>query len=156
MGRKGKAVTFVTSNELHMLEAIERWASTKIDLQQLPKSSKRDRVRYITDYDELSNRYGMVSFEIDVGHEDGVKLLDVLELVRRATRLPENLIGHIDVEPKRSVIEIDKGSAGRAMGDLMRARWRGRKVWVDIIEPDLLTERRIREEPPSIYQMPTI
>jgi ATP-dependent RNA helicase DeaD len=156
MGRKGKAVTFVTSNELHMLEAIERWANTKIDLQQLPKSSKRDRVRYITDYDELSNRYGMVSFEIDVGLSDDAKLLDVLELVRRATRLPENLIGHIEVEPKRSVIEIDKGSAGRAMGDLMRARWRGRKVWVDIIEPDLMAERRIMEEPPSIYQMPTI
>jgi ATP-dependent RNA helicase DeaD len=156
MGRKGKAVTFVTSNELHLLEAIERWANTKIDLQQLPRSSKRDRVRYITDYDELSNRYGMVSFNLDVGSDDGAKVLDILELVRRATRLPENLIGHIEVEPKHSIVEIDKGSAGRAMGDLMRTRWQGRKVWVDIVEPDLMAERRTREEPPSIYQMPTI
>ncbi|MCK4971590.1 MAG: DbpA RNA binding domain-containing protein, partial [Thermoplasmata archaeon] len=156
MGRKGKAVTFVTSNELHLLEAIERWANTKIDLQQLPQSSKRDRVRYITDYDELSNRYGMVSFKLDVGSDEGAKVLDILELVRRATRLPENLIGHIEVEPKRSTVEIDKGSAGRAMGDLMRTRWQGRKVWVDIVEPDLAAERRTSEEPPSIYQMPTI
>jgi ATP-dependent RNA helicase DeaD len=156
MGRKGKAVTFVTSNELHMLVAIERWANTKVELQQLPKSDRNDRVRYITDYDELSNRYGMVSFEMDVGTDDGAKLLDVLEMVRRATRLPENLIGHIEVEPKRSVIEIDKGSAGRAMGDLMRTRWHGRKVWVDIIEPDMAAERLTEEEPPSIYQLPTI
>ncbi len=156
MGRKGKAVTFVTSNELHYLEAIERWASTKIDLQQLPKPSREDRVRFITDYDELSNRYGMVSFELDVGSDDHAKVLDILELVRRATRLPENLIGHIEVEPRRSLVEIDKGSAGRALGDLMRTRWRGRKVWVDVVEPDLATERRIREEPPSIYQMPSI
>jgi ATP-dependent RNA helicase DeaD len=156
MGRKGKAVTFVTGNELHFLEAIEQWANTRIDLQPLPKSSRNDRVRYITDYDELSNRYGMVSFELDIGTNDGVKLMDVLELVRRQTRLPENLIGHIDVEDKRSVVEIDKGSAGRAMGDLMRSRWRGRKVWVDIIEPDLSAERRSRKEPPSIYQMPSI
>jgi ATP-dependent RNA helicase DeaD len=156
MGRKGKAVTFVTSNELHFLEAIERWANTKIDLQQLPPASKSDRVRYITDYDELSNRYGMVSFELDVGSEDGAKVLDILELVRRSTRLPENLIGHIELEPKRSLVEIDKGSAGRAMQDLMRTRWKGRKVWVDIVEPDLSAERQTREEPPSIYQMPTI
>ncbi len=156
MGRKGKAVTFVTSNELHLLEAIERWANTRIDLQQLPPSGKSDRVRYITDYDELSNRYGMVSFELDVGSDDGAKVLDILELVRRSTRLPENLIGHIELESKRSVVEIDKGSAGRAMQDLMRARWMNRKVWVDIVEPDLVAERRTKEEPPSIYQMPTI
>ena len=156
MGRKGKAVTFVTSNELHFLEAIERWANTRIDLEQLPKPTRDDRVRYITDYDELSNRYGMVSFELDVGTDDGVRVLDVLELVRRQTRLPENLIGHIDVGDKRSVVEIDKGSAGRAMQDLMRARWQGRKVWVELIEPDLSAERRSKEEPPSIYQMPTI
>jgi ATP-dependent RNA helicase DeaD len=156
MGRKGKAVTFVTSNELHLLEAIERWANTMIELQQLPPPSKKDRVRYITDYDELSNRYGMVSFELDVGSEDGAKVLDILELVRRSTRLPENLIGHIELEPRRSVVEIDKGSAGRAMQDLIRTRWNGRKVWVDIIEPDLEAERRVKEEPPSIYQMPTI
>jgi ATP-dependent RNA helicase DeaD len=156
MGRKGKAVTFVTSNELHFLEAIERWANTKIELQQLPPASKDDRVRYITDYDELSNRYGMVSFQLDVGSDDGAKVLDILELVRRATRLPENLIGHIELEAKRSLVEIDKGSAGRAMQDLMRTRWSGRKVWVDVIEPDLEAERRIKEEPPSIYQMPTV
>jgi ATP-dependent RNA helicase DeaD len=156
MGRKGKAVTFVTSNELHFLEAIERWANTKIDLQQLPPASKQDRVRYITDYDELSNRYGMVSFQLDVGSDDGAKVLDILELVRRATRLPENLIGHIELEPKRTVVEIDKGSAGRAMQDLIKTRWNGRKVWVDIVEPDLKAERRTKEEPPSIYQMPTI
>jgi len=156
MGRKGKAVTFVTSNELHLLEAIERWANTKIDLEQLPPSTREDRVRYITDYDELSNRYGMVTFDIDVGSDSGAKMLDILELVKRSTRLPENLIGHIEVEPKRSLVEIDKGSAGMAMGDLMRTRWQGRKVWVDIIEPDLVTERRTREETPSIYQLPTI
>jgi len=98
----------------------------------------------------------MVSFELDVGTDDGVRVLDVLELVRRQTRLPENLIGHIDVGDKRSVVEIDKGSAGRAMQDLIRARWQGRKVWVELIEPDLSAERRSKEEPPSIYQMPTI
>jgi len=138
---------------MHFLQAIERWANTSIDLVELPTSQK-DRVRYNVDYDELSNRYGMVSFELDVGSEDGIKVLDVLELVRRQTRLPENLIGHIEIEAKRSVVEIDKGSAHRALQDLKRARFNGRKVWVDIIEPDLSAEHRDKEQPPSIYQMP--
>jgi ATP-dependent RNA helicase DeaD len=156
MGRRGKAVTFVTGQELHFLEAIERWASTKVELNPLPKSSRSDRIRYITDYDELSNRFGMVTFELDVGSDDGVKVLDVLEMVRRQTRLPENLIGHIEIEGKRSLVEIDKGSAHRALEDLKRTRWSGRKVWVDIMEPDLAAERRSKEEPPSIYEMPRI
>jgi ATP-dependent RNA helicase DeaD len=156
MGRKGKAVTFVTSMELHFLEAIERWASTSINLMSLATSSKGDRVRYITDYDELANRYGMVTFELDVGSRDGVKILDVMEIIRRQTRLPENLIGHIDIEEERSTVEIDKGSAHGALLDLKRTRYKGRKVWVDIVEPDMAAERRSREEPPSIYSMPHI
>jgi ATP-dependent RNA helicase DeaD len=156
MGRKGKAVTFVSSRELHLLEAIERWAKTKIELKALPKSSKGDRVRYSVDYDELANRYGMVTFELDVGVDDGAKMLDVLEIVRRHTRLPENLIGHIELEPKRSTVEIDKGSAHYALMDLKRARYGGRKVWVDIVEPDVYTERRSSEQSPSIYEMPPI
>ena len=79
-----------------------------------------------------------------------------VELVRRQTRLPENLIGHIEIEEQRSTVEIDKESAHRALQDLKRARWGGRKVWVDIVEPDLAAERRSKEQPPSIYQMPTI
>ncbi len=153
MGRKGKAVTFVTNQEMHYLEAIEQWANTSIDLVELPTSDK-DRVRYNVDYDELSNRFGMVTFEMDVGSEDGVKVLDILDLVRRQTRLPENLIGHIDIETNRSIVEIDKGSAHRALMDLKRTRFNGRKVWVDIIEPDLATERRDKDQPPSIYEMP--
>ncbi len=156
MGRKGKAVTFVTIQEIHYLVAIERWANTSIELQPLPKPSKDDRVRYITDYDELANRYGMVTFELDLGSEDGAKVLDVVELVRRQTRLPENLIGHVEIEAKRSTVEIDKGSAHHALMDLKRCRFNGRKVWVDIVEPDLATERSSREEPPSIYDMPAI
>jgi ATP-dependent RNA helicase DeaD len=156
MGRKGKAVTFVSSMELHLLEAIERWASTTIELKALPQSSKRDRVRYIIDYDELANRYGMVTFELDVGTNDGVKILDVLEIVRRQTRLPENLIGHIEIETKRSTVEIDKDSAHHALMDLKRTRYQGRKVWVDIVEPDLSVERRSKEQLPSIYEMPHI
>lgn len=156
MGRKGKAVTFVTIQELHFLEAIERWANTKIELKTLPTGDKKDRVRYITDYDELANRFGMVTFELDVGAEDGVKMLDVLELVRRQTRLPENLIGHIAIEPRRSTVEIDKGSAHHALMDLKGARFSGRKVWVDIVEPDLAEERRSAEDVPSIYDMPAI
>jgi ATP-dependent RNA helicase DeaD len=153
MGRKGKAVTFVTNQEMHYLKAIERWANTTIDLVELPTSAK-DRVRYNVDYDELSNRFGMVTFEMDVGSDDGVKVLDILEIVRRQTRLPENLIGHIDIGPHRSFVEIDKGSAHHALMDLKRARFNGRKVWVDIVEPDPATERPDKEQPPSIYQMP--
>jgi superfamily II DNA/RNA helicase len=156
MGRKGKAVTFVTIQELHFLEAIEKWANTSIELQPLPDPSKNDRIRYITDYDELANRYGMVTFQLDLGAEDGAKVVDVVELVRRQTRLPENLIGHVEIDDKRSLVEIDKGSAHRALMDLKRCRFNGRKVWVDIVEPDLAAERRSREEPPSIYDMPAI
>jgi ATP-dependent RNA helicase DeaD len=156
MGRKGKAVTFVTIQEMHYLEAIERWANTTIDLATLQEPGRDDRVRYITDYDELANRYGMVTFLLDMGTDDGARMLDVLELVRRQTRLPENLIGHIAVEEKKSTVEIDKGSAHGALLDLKRSRWSGRKIWVDIVEPDLAAERRSREDPPSIYEMPSI
>ena len=156
MGRKGKAVTFVTIQEMHYLEAIERWANTSIELATLPEPAREDRVRYMVDYDELANRYGMVTVELDMGTDDGAKMLDVLELVRRQTRLPENLIGHIEIEEKKSTVEIDKGSAHGALLDLKRSRWGGRKIWVDIVEPDLAAERESREEIPSIYQMPSI
>ncbi len=156
MGRKGMAITFVTSQELHFLEAIEQWASTSIELKGLPESSKRDRIRKITDYDELANRYGMVTFELDIGTDDGVKVLDILELVRRTTRLPEYHIGHIELGETSSTVEIDKTSADRAMADLKRTRWKGQKVWVDLIEPDIRAERRGKETPPGIYDMPPL
>ena len=155
MGRKGKAITFVTSQELHMLENIEQWARTTIELRTLP-AARSDRLRKYEDYDELADVFGMVTFELDVGTRDGAKVLDVLELVRRQTRLPEQLIGHISVGEERSTVEVDKGSAEVALTALKSTRWNGRKVWVEVIEPDLGTERRAHDTPPGPLDMPPI
>jgi ATP-dependent RNA helicase DeaD len=155
MGRKGKAITFVTTQELHLLEAIEMWASTKIELKTL-ESSHRDRLRKLEDYDELANMFGMVTFELDLGESDGARLLDVVELVKRQTRLPEQLIGHVEVGEKTSRVEIDKSVADSALSSLKSTRYNGRKVWVEVIAPDLRTERQDRDVPPGLMDLPPI
>jgi ATP-dependent RNA helicase DeaD len=155
MGRKGKAITFVTTQELHLLEAIEMWASTKIELKTL-ESSRRDRLRKLEDYDELANMFGMVTFELDLGESDGARLLDVVELVKRQTRLPEQLIGHVEVGEKTSRVEIDKSVADSALSSLKSTRYNGRKVWVEVIAPDLRTERQDRDVPPGLMDLPPI
>ncbi len=156
MGRKGKAITFVTSQELHLLEAIELWASTTIELKDLPESSRNDRLRKLEDYDELANMFGMVTFELDLGAGDGAKLLDVVELVRRQTRLPEHLIGHVEVGEKSSRVEIDKSVAESALASLKSTRYDGRKVWVEVIAPDLRAERQDRDAPPGLMDLPPV
>jgi ATP-dependent RNA helicase DeaD len=156
MGRKGKAVTFVTTMEMHLMDSIEQWANTTVELKDLPESSGRDRLRRLPDYDELADNFGMVTFRLDLGARDGVKVLDVLELVRRQTRFPEHLIGHIEIEEDRSLVELDKSVAGDALMALKSTRWNGRKVWVDVVEPDQRADRSEKDLPPGLFDLPPI
>jgi hypothetical protein len=63
---------------------------------------------------------------------------------------------HIEIEQDRSLVELDKSVAGDALMALKSTRWNGRKVWVDVVEPDLRAERREKDSPPGLFDLPPI
>ncbi|MGQ9588436.1 MAG: DEAD/DEAH box helicase, partial [Thermoplasmata archaeon] len=117
-GKTGRAITFVSREEQHLVKAIESFGRTKIEQHEIPDSRGRDTVKRQLDLDEYADHFGMVPFVINIGKRDGVGLVDLIKFIERKTGIVEHLIGDVDVGGESSKIEIHKSVAFRAMKTL--------------------------------------
>lgn len=63
LGKKGKAITFVSRDEVEFLEKIEDFVETEITELDLEEEG---RVKHRIDYDHHADLFGMVSFEVSM------------------------------------------------------------------------------------------
>jgi len=133
-GKTGKAITFVSKEEQHLVKAIELFGRTKIKEKDVPESDGRDTVKRRIDLDEYADHFGMVLFEVNVGRRDGIDMMNMIRFVERKTGIRENLIGSVDIDDDRTRLEIHKSAAFIAMRDLERCHIHNKRVRIDIVK----------------------
>ena len=132
-GKSGRAITFVTKEEQHLVRAIESFGRTKIEHNEVPESRGRDTVKRQLDLDEYSDHFGMVQFSINLGKKDGIGMLDLVKFIERKTGIVEHLIGKIEIGSESSTIDIHKSVAFRAMKGLEQYSMNNKKVRLDLV-----------------------
>jgi ATP-dependent RNA helicase DeaD len=129
-GSDGKAITFVSSDEKHMLKSIIEFSKSNISESGVPKSKGRDVVRRVWDFDEMSDIYGMVRFEFDIGSSDGMTFVKMADFVIENAGVPNIAIGKVDVEEAESFVEVHKDFAEKVIKRFRKVRYRGKDVRV--------------------------
>jgi ATP-dependent RNA helicase DeaD len=130
-GKEGKAITFVSSDEKHLLEGIKEFGKGEIEQAEVPTTGEKDVVRKVWDFDEYVDIYGMVMFRIDLGKADKFGMNDVIELIRIRAEISEIAIGHVEIGETSSEFEIHKEVAYKAMKILDQSRFRGKTISIE-------------------------
>ncbi len=129
-GKEGKAITFVSSDEMHLLEAIQNFTDVKLKQVEVPGVKGQETVREVLDFDEMSDIFGMVRFEINIGANDGVNKVELAEIVARTARVNEITIGQIEIGPTKTIVEIHKDVGLKVLRALRQSSYKGRKMSV--------------------------
>jgi ATP-dependent RNA helicase DeaD len=130
-GHEGKAITFVTSQEEHLLRDIKEFAGTGVAPAEVPEAKGKEQVRKVWDFDETANIFGMVRFDIKLGRIDGVTVVDIADLISHRAKVNEMMIGNIIIEDAHSVVEVHKDVALRVLNSLRGIDYRGKKVGIE-------------------------
>ena len=131
-GKTGKAITFVSKEEQHLVKAIENFGRTTIQEDDVPDGSGRDKVKRQLDLDEYADVFGMVPFRMNIGKEDGVEMLSLIRFIMRKARIDEHLIGDVTVNQNSSEVRLHKSIAFYAMKDLENCSVQSKRVMIDL------------------------
>jgi len=107
-----------------------------IEERDVPEGEEgtKDTIRRVMDYDQLSNVYGMVKFEINLGKNDGFGKVSLADHIIRSAKIRDFAIGKIEIGPESSVVEVHKEYGNRMMMDLPKIKFKGRKVTVKVVQ----------------------
>ncbi|MCL2712628.1 MAG: DEAD/DEAH box helicase [Methanomassiliicoccaceae archaeon] len=133
-GKEGTAVSFVTSDEEYLIREIFAYTGMEILPRDVPETDGKDTVRKVIDYDQISDVFGMVKFEINLGKNDGLGKVSLADFVIREARIRDASIGKIELNADSSVLQIHKEFANRMMMDLPRCKFKGKKINVRLAQ----------------------
>ncbi|MDR0334919.1 MAG: DEAD/DEAH box helicase [Methanomassiliicoccaceae archaeon] len=132
-GKEGIAVSFVTTEEEYIIREIVVYTGMEITKRDVPEVEGKDTVRKVVDYDQISDRFGMVKFEVNLGKKDGLGKVGLADFIIWGARIRDTSIGKIEVGPESSVLEVHKEFANRMAMDLPREKYRGKKISVRVV-----------------------
>ncbi|AGI48073.1 Superfamily II DNA and RNA helicase [Thermoplasmatales archaeon BRNA1] len=135
-GKEGIAVSFVTSQEEYLVREFERRTGMDIVKRDVPEAEEgtKDTIRKVTDYDQLSDPFGMVRFEISLGKDDNIGKVKLADYIMRAGRIMDNAIGKIQLGKTKSMVEVHKDFGNRMLMDVPKMTFRGKKVRIRPLE----------------------
>ncbi|MDR0888141.1 MAG: DEAD/DEAH box helicase [Candidatus Methanoplasma sp.] len=135
-GKEGIAVSFITAEEEYLIREFELRTEMKIEKRDVPDAEEgaKDTIRRVVDYDQISDVYGMVKFELNLGKDDGIGKVSLADFIIRAARIRDFAIGKINVGPTSSVVEVHKDFGNRMTMDVPKMKYRGKKVFVRVIQ----------------------
>ena len=133
-GKEGVAISFVTSEEEHLVREFELRTEMNIEKREVPEGEEgtKDTIRKVIDYDQLSDVYGMVRFQINLGKKDGLGKVGLAEHIIKAAKIRDFAIGKMDIGDDSSIVEVHRDFGNRMMMDLPRVPYRGKKVSVRV------------------------
>jgi ATP-dependent RNA helicase DeaD len=154
MGRKGKAITFISKGDKSQLRLVQQVVGSEITLSPVPGEEageeeapaqvprkgrggpKKDKIRKVVDWEHIADRYGNVHLQIDVGKKDGGSMVSVHKFVREIARVPEYAVGHVRVLEDHSLFDLPKEEVEAFLRNVKGRKWKGRPVEVDVIEQE--------------------
>ncbi|MBQ8179090.1 MAG: DEAD/DEAH box helicase [Candidatus Methanomethylophilaceae archaeon] len=135
-GREGTAVSFVTSEEEHLVREFEMRTGMEIEKRDVPDAEpgQRDTIKRVVDYDQISDVFGMCRFEINLGKADGFKKVSLADFVIRNARVRDVSVGKIEIGQESSIVEVHKDFGNRMTMDLTKAKFKNKKIRVRVIQ----------------------
>ncbi len=135
-GREGTAVSFVTSEEEHLVREFELRTGMEIEKRDVPDAEpgQKDTIRRVVDYDQISDVFGMCKFEINLGKNDGFGKVSLADFIIRNARIREVSIGKVSIGPDSSIVEVHKDFGNRMTMDLTKAKYKNKKIQVRVIQ----------------------
>jgi len=133
-GKVGVAITFVTNEEDYFLRSIMAYTGMEIEEMKPPAVKGRETVRKVLDYDQLSDIFGMVKFELNIGEKDGVRRNEIVNMLIRDLHMRDIAIGTVEVGGESTVIEVHKDFANRMVKDLPRMKYKGKALKVQPVQ----------------------
>ncbi len=125
-GREGIAISFVTSEENYYLRSIIAYTGMEIEEMAPPKAEGKETIRKVVDYDQISDIFGMVLFEINIGEADGLKKNELVEMLIKELRVKDISIGKVEISKESATVEVHKDFANRVAKDLPRMKYNGK------------------------------
>jgi Superfamily II DNA and RNA helicases len=132
-GKEGTAISFVTSEEEYAIREIMAYTGMEILEKEVPETEGKDTVRKVVDYDQISDVYGMVLFELNLGKSDGLGKVSLADLIIRETRIRDFAIGKVEVGDETSKVSVHKDYGNRMTMDLTKAKYKGKRISVKIL-----------------------
>ena len=134
-GKEGTAVSFVTSEEQHLVREFELRTEMTIEKREVPEEEgMKDTVKKVIDYDQISDVFGMVKFEVNLGKNDGYGKVSLADFIIRNARVRDAAIGKIQLGPDSSIVEVHKDFGNRMTMDLTKCKHKGKHITVSVIE----------------------
>ena len=135
-GKEGTAVSFVTSEEEHLVREFEMRTGMEIEKRDVPDAEPgtKDTIRRVVDYDQISDVFGMCRFEVNLGKNDGFGKVGLADFIIRNARIRDVSIGKITVGPDSSIVEVHKDFGNRMTMDLTKAKFKNKRIQVRVIQ----------------------
>jgi Superfamily II DNA and RNA helicases len=135
-GKEGIAISFITTEEEYLIREFELRTEMVIEKREVPEAEEgtKDTIRRVVDYDQISDVYGMVRFEVSIGKDDGIGKVSLADFIIRTTRIRDFAIGKIQVDAKSSIVEVHKDYGNRMTMDLTKVKYKGKRVFVKVIQ----------------------
>ena len=127
-GHTGRAITFVTQNEKHLLDKIIRFAGRPIEEGKIPRGQGRDRVKRRVDFDEKADTFGMVKFVMNIGKRDGAAMNDVIKHITSHSRITDMDIGKISIGEENTEVSVHKNVAMEMVKRINGSKFKGRTI----------------------------
>ncbi|MBO4798812.1 MAG: DEAD/DEAH box helicase [Candidatus Methanomethylophilaceae archaeon] len=135
-GHEGTAVSFVTSEEEHLIKEFQMRIGIDIEKRCVPEAEpgQKDTIKRVVDYDQISDPFGMCKFEVNLGKNDGFGRVSLSDFISRNTRIRDISIGKIEIGDESSVVEVHKDYGNRMTMDLTKAKFKSKKIRVRVIQ----------------------
>ncbi len=134
-GKEGTAVSFVTSEEQHLVREFELRTEMTIEKHEVPEEEgMKDTVKKVIDYDQISDVFGMVKFEVNLGKNDGYGKVSLADFIIRNARVRDAAIGKIQLGADSSIVEVHKDFGNRMTMDLTKCKHKGKHITVKVIQ----------------------
>ncbi len=135
-GKRGTAVSFVTSSEEYLIHEFELRTGIMMERRDVPEAEEgsKDTIRKVVDYEQLSDPFGMVRFTINLGKNDGASKVKIADFVNKSGKIIDTAIGKIQVGDEESVVEVHKDFGNRMLKDVPKSRFRGKRIVVNVLD----------------------
>ncbi|QLH75503.1 MAG: DEAD/DEAH box helicase [Methanomassiliicoccales archaeon] len=132
-GKEGVAITFITAAEMYLLKKIKEFGVVDVEQEEVPETGKQDLVKRVTDFTDVADIFGMVKMRIDIGEKDGLRKVELYDILSNKIRIKDMDIGSVLIESDETTFEIQKEAAAKVINGLNKMKIKDKRPNVQII-----------------------